>query len=171
MTIVVPLFAPGIDPQRLLRDWMPGAWIGAVRRAFGPHTALHSTHQGEVVENHPSHWLIALWAPQQLRQPFLRRWPEVVAMVATDDEAEAVVGLLRHVPEGNPLWVLNEELDWALMAEIVLLSEPHLLQFQNEALLRFIEIERQTTTARIVEGYGELRDRGAARAGIGPSRR
>ncbi|MED5619627.1 hypothetical protein [Ideonella sp. BN130291] len=153
MTIVVPLFPPGADSQRLLRDWMPGAWIGAVRRAFGPQTELHSTDQGELVEHHPPHWLIALWPPQSLQQPFLRRWPQQVLLLGAEEEAQAVVELLRHVPDGHRLWVLNEELDWALMAEIVLLSEAHLQPFQQQALQWFMDTERAASTDRILHSY------------------
>jgi hypothetical protein len=158
MTIVVPLFAPGVDSQRLLRDWMPGAWIGAARRAFGPQTELHSTDQGELVENHPPHWLIALWPPQTLQQPFLRRWPQQVQLLGAEEEAPAVVELLRHVPEGHRLWVLNEELDWALMAEIVLLSEAQLKPFQQQALQQFMDTERALSTGRILQSYAEPTD-------------
>ena len=162
---IVPFFAPGADPERLLHDWMPGAWIGAVRRAIGPLTELSSTPQGEVVEHRPPQWLLALWPPQRLQQPFLRRWPQLVALQPADDEAQAVVALLRQVPDGRRLWVLNEELDWALMAEIVLRSEapPPL---QARALHEFIEAERAATAARIVQAYGDPRE--AAQGGVVP---
>jgi len=151
---VVSLQVPGADPERLLRDWMPGAWIGAVRQAFGLRAEITSTPQGEVVESHPPHWLVALWPPQRLQRPFLRRWPRWVSLQPAETEAQAVVQLLRQVPEGAPLWVLHEELEWALLAEIVLIGEAGLLPFQQRGLQEFIDAERIATTARIRSAYG-----------------
>ncbi len=151
---IVSLQVPGADPERLLRDWMPGAWIGAVRQAFGLTTEITTTPRGEVVEAHPPHWLIALWPPQRLQRPFLRRWPRWVSLHAGETEAQAVVELLRHVPDSAPLWVLHEELEWALLAEIVLIGEAGLLPFQQRGLREFIDSERIATTARIRSAYG-----------------
>ncbi|MEW6705586.1 MAG: hypothetical protein AB1430_12115 [Pseudomonadota bacterium] len=150
---VVSLHVPGVSPERLLRDWRPGAWIGAVRQAFDRTTELSSTPLGEVVEAHPPHWLVALWSPQRLQRPFLRRWPRWVSLVPGESESAAGLALLREVPQDAALWVLHEELEWALMAEIVLLSEPGLQAFQQQALQEFIVAERTATTARIRSAY------------------
>ena len=154
MTVVSLHVAPGADPQRLLRDWMPGAWIGAVRQAFARSTEVTSTPQGELVEAHAPHWLVALWSPQRLQRPFLRRWPHWVSLHAAETEAQAVLELLRHVPEGGLLWVLQEELDWRPMAEIVLVAEPALRDYQRRQLDAFMRAEHESTTARIRSAYG-----------------
>jgi hypothetical protein len=142
------------DPrQRLLADWEPGAWVGAVRRAFGPQPELRRSVQGEIVDA-PSHWLIALWKPQRLQQPFLFRWPHVVLLHAGEDESTAIAELLQHVPWGERLWVVHDEIDWALLAEIVMLSESGLRGFHLRALHEFMRNEREATLARIARAYG-----------------
>lgn len=150
---IVPLHVPGADPQRLLRDWMPGAWIGAVKLAFDAVTELSSGPQGDVVENHPPHWLVALWPPQSLQQPFLRRWPQKVLLQPAEQEPQAVLTLLRELSERERLWVLNEDLDWALLAEIVLQVEA-LQGYQRGELQRFVESERAAMRGRIAWAYG-----------------
>jgi len=155
---VVPLQVPGVDPDRLLHDWRPGAWIGAVRQAVGRTTELSSTPQGELVEVHPPQWLVALWPPQQLQQPFLGRWPCWASLAPGEAEPEAVLALLPQLPERAALWVLHEDLDWALMAEIVLLGEPALQPFQQRGLREFVESERAATLARIRSAYSPSQD-------------
>jgi hypothetical protein len=154
MTVVSLHVAPGADPQRLLREWMPGAWIGAVRQAFGRSTEVVSTPQGELVEAHAPHWLVALWPPQHLQRPFLRRWPRWVSLIAAEAETQALLALLQQVPESAALWVLQEELDWALMAEVVLIAEPGLREYQQRQLEVFMRAEREATTQRIRSAYG-----------------
>ena len=136
---------------------MPGAWIGALRQVSARTTEVVSTPQGELVETRAPQWLLALWPPQRLQRPFLRRWPGWVSLHAAEAETHAVLELLRHVPAGASLWVLEEELDWALMAEIVLLSEPGLQEFQQRALKAFMQAERAATTSRILSAYGQAR--------------
>jgi hypothetical protein len=59
-----------------------------------------------------------------------------------------------QLPERAALWVLHEDLDWAQLAEIVLLGEPALRPFQQRGLREFIDTERAASTARIRSAYG-----------------
>jgi hypothetical protein len=143
------------DPNdRLLAEWQPGAWIGSIRRAFGPLPELRSVAEGEVIDNHPSHWLVALWKPQRLQQPFLFRWPQLVQLVAGEDESAALLELLQHVPWGERMWMVHADIDWSLLAEIVMLTEPGLRAFHYQALRGFMAEERRAALARIGRSYG-----------------
>ena len=69
----------GEGALRLLRAWQPGAWIGAVFKAFGPMAELVEADEAvpgaeDTFEHRPAMWLVALWKPQSLQQPFLQRW-------------------------------------------------------------------------------------------------
>jgi hypothetical protein len=150
-----PLSRLGPVQTRLLADWMPGAWIGAARRAIQPQAELYSSPQGEVVESHPAHWLIALWRPQRLQQPFLRRWPHMASLFEGDDEARVQEELLRHVPGDERLLLVSDDIDWALVAEIVMLAEPDLRPFHYRALQQFIVDERAAASRRISESYSD----------------
>lgn len=150
-TMAVP---PQVAHERCLDAWAPGAWIGAARRAIGPCAEPVEGDDGDTVfEHQPAQWLIALWAPQSLQQPFLRRWPALVHL-AVLAEADATAALLAHVPTGARLWLTNLELDWALLAEIVMLTEPQLAPWQHRELAQFILAERQATAEAIAQHYG-----------------
>lgn len=142
--------------QRLMLDWTPGAWVGAVRRAFGamPQPSAKAGAGADVIDHRPSHWLIALWRPQRLQQPFLFRWPYQVALHACEDQYEAMLQLLTQVPKGERLWVVSDDVDWGLLGEIVLLTEQGLTAFHYRALHEFIETERRLTLERIAQHYG-----------------
>ena len=142
-----------LPQQRLSDAWEPGAWIGAARRACGPVAEVVNGAQGEIVETHPPQLLLALWKPQRLERPFLRRWPQVV-WLSGEDLDHAPQALLREVPVPARLWVMDADVDWALLAEIVMRSESGLRPYQYQALQRFIVAERAATAASIDEAYG-----------------
>jgi hypothetical protein len=141
-----------LDRLRLLGEWQPGAWIGAVRKAFGPMAELAEDSDEDTFEHRPAQWLIVLWPPQSLREPFLRRWPAMVQLTANEGAA-AEQQLLDQVPPESRLWVHGFDVDWALMAEIVLLTEEDLQPWQHRELARFIVEQRQATAEAIAAHY------------------
>jgi len=121
-----------------------------VRRAFGPVAEI--VDGSDVVESHPPHSLLAIWRPLKVGQVILRRWPSVVSIVPGDTDA-AVSRILEQMPPRATLWLLEDNVDWALMAEIVMLSETGLSRFHYVELQRFIDAERVETLAAISSGY------------------
>ncbi len=140
--------------SRLLGEWHPAAWVGAVRRVFGPvaEVADDAGGDGSVVESHPPHSLFVAWSPLKPGQPLLRRWPSLVSIVGADGDG-AIAALLKALPPAASLWLTSHEIDWALMAEIVMLSEPDLAPFHYRELERFVAAERAATLAQISAAY------------------
>lgn len=144
---------PEPTDHRIVARPEPGVWIGAVRRAFGPISQVVETEQGDTIENHPPHYLVALWAPLRDDEAFLRRWPDSVSIALHDHEA-AIQELLRNLPIGARLWVTMQEIDWAVIAEIAMLSESQNFQPEHyRELERFIAQERAATLATISANY------------------
>ena len=143
-----------VSPARLLAQWQPGAWTGAVREVFQSTTEFVKIASGTAVETYPPHRLLLLWPPQRLDAPLLGRWPQQVRLsaVPADQASEA---LLKGVPEPDMLWLNSHpaDVDWALAAEIVLHHEPTLRPFQSTGLRAFIEAEREATFARLNADY------------------
>jgi hypothetical protein len=142
--------------QRVIRDYRPGAWVGSVRRAFGPVAHLPEDGDGAaegVIDSHPPHYLLALWQPLPPDRPFLPRWPMKVSLAAPDARA-AIHEMLAEVPPNETLWLTDQPLDWVLMAEIVMLCEEGLQPYQFRGLGEFIEAERQATRAAVSVHYG-----------------
>ena len=142
------------SPARLLAQWQPGAWTGAVREVFESTTEFVKTTSGTAVETYPPHRLLLLWPPQRLDAPLLGRWPQQVRLsaVRADQASEA---LLLGVPEPGLLWLNPHEadVDWALAAEIVLHHEATLRPFQSIGLRAFIDAEREASFARLNADY------------------
>lgn len=141
------------DPRfggRLMRRHKPGMWIGAVRRAFGPNVG--AVGDSGIIDTHPPHYLIALWKPLRWNEPFLPRWPSKASLVEPD-EAAGVAELLREVPKKEQLWLVEHELDWALIADIVMLCEATIEPYQRTALQAFARSARQATVASIRASY------------------
>jgi hypothetical protein len=142
--------------ERLVPQWAPGVWVAAVKRACGPLNELLAGDGGVVVDTHPSHSLLVLWKPPKspLRPPFLRRLPWLVTVEAVADADAALHRLLRHLPHDVPLCMARaEDVDWALMADIVLRSERALEPFLLRELQAFADAERAATRAAIDAGY------------------
>ena len=138
---------------RLARRYEPGRWVGGVRKAFGAVSEVVEGPEGLYIENHPPHYIVVLWKPLDGDACFLPRWPVKVAL-AQPDTAAAIRELLVDVPEGERLWLADQQVDWVLMAEIVMLSEPGLQPFHYRELKQFIDLEKKATLASISVNYG-----------------
>ena len=136
--------------RRLSRQWAPPLWIGAIRQAF------EAEQDGN--ELLPPHWLVALWEPLGEGRPLLPRWPAVAAIAPRSSE-QALLELMRHVPEGARVWLADEAIDWALVAQIVLDSDRHLEDYHRRGLAAFIRAQREADSATIAQTYSD-RDAG-----------
>lgn len=136
--------------KRLVSTYAPGVWVGAIRQAFEA--------GGPAAQRHPAHYLVALWEPLQGGAPRLPRWPAVAAIASPDAQA-ALLELVRHLPASERLWLSDESVDWALVAEIVLRSDRHLEAFHREGLQQFIDACRRSDAQRIAAEYSD-RDAG-----------
>lgn len=143
--------------KRLATTHASGVWIGAVRQAFeaGEQT---SPADANVLERYPAHYLVALWEPLEANRVVLPRWPAVAAIASPDANA-ALLELVRHLPQHARVWLCDEAVDWALIAEIVLRSDRHLEGYQRLGVEHFIERCRQDDAARIASDYSD-RDAG-----------
>lgn len=139
---------------RLLAQWQPGAWTGAVRQVFDSTTEFVTTANGPAVETYPPHRLLLLWPPLSLRTPLPARWPQQVRLSAVTVR-DAPAALIALVPGDAPLWLLPDggDIDWALAAEIALHHEPALRPFQATGLRNFLAAEREATYARLNADY------------------
>ena len=144
---------PATHP-RLLRQWQPGAWTGALRELLAAATEIVNTPAGTVVQSYPAQHLLLLWPPQRLDAPLLGRWPQQLQWLdgPSDQSTEA---MLAALPAQALLWLLPDAqaVDWALAAEIVLTHQPTLRPFQADALRGFIAAEREAGFARLNSRY------------------
>ena len=139
--------------RRLVKRYQPGHWIGGLRRAFGPVAEIGENSLFGDLETHPTHYLVALWRPLDSASAFLPRWPSKVSIV-TPDPLTAARELLSDVPRRARMWVAGPEIDWSLVARIVILGESGLQAFQHRELQAFIRAERRATLAAISVRYG-----------------
>ena len=137
--------------HRLARHYRPGHWVGGVRKAFGAVTEVADTPAADL-ESHPPHYLAALWKPLSPAQPFLQRMP-AHAVLVTPDPVAAVRGLLVEVPSGERLWLTTAGIDWALVAQIVMLGEKNLAPYQYRELGNFAKAEERALMAAISVHY------------------
>jgi hypothetical protein len=139
---------------RLLTQWQPGAWTGAVRQVFDSTTEFVTTANGPAVETYPPHRLLLLWPPLSLAAPLPARWPQQVRLSAVTAR-DAAAALIDLVPGNAPLWLQPDTgaIDWALAAEIALHHEPALRPFQATGLRAFLEAEREATYTRLNADY------------------
>ena len=147
---------PARNP-RVLAQWQPGAWSGAVREVFDSTTEFVTTANGPAVETHPPHRLLLLWPPLNLAAPLPSRWPRQVRLSAAPAHQAAEL-LLALMPDGALLWLqpdadARQAADWALAADIVLHHEPALRPFQITGLRAFIDAEREATFTRLNAFY------------------
>jgi hypothetical protein len=129
-----------------------GAWIGAHLRIAGPSHEIIETDMGDAVETLPPQHLFALWKPHKRDEPFLRRFPHVAALVSVE-EAALQETMLRRLPESAKLCVLRVDADWALVAQIVMVTDDHLRAEQHRLLQAFIDGERRKTLTTIGTSY------------------
>jgi hypothetical protein len=119
--------------RRLCTGHAPGVYIGAIRQAFG---------EGEIVlaeriERYPAHYLVALWEPLAPGVPVLPRWP-LVAAIASPDSHAALLQLVSHLPADAKVWLATEAVDWALIADIVRLTDRNLSPYHHVELERLV---------------------------------
>ena len=144
------------DP-RLLPDWQPGAWAGALRVVLPASTEFVTTAAGPVVETYPPQHLLLLWPPQPSGAPLQGRWPQQVRLSGGPAHS-AEQALLALVPADALLWLqhattADDPIDWALAAEIVLHHNAALRPFQAQGLRDFIATEREATFSRLNSSY------------------
>lgn len=140
---------------RLLGQWQQGAWAAGSRQVLEASTEIINTPQGPLIETYPAQYLVAWWAPSGRSTPQLRRWPSSAWLCAAETSA-LPDALLAQVPEPCAMWWLPEQsdlVDWAAVAEIVLIHEPGLRPFQSAALRSLIEREREAAFARMNDHY------------------
>ena len=140
--------------RRLARRHEPGAWVGAIRQAFDAvsEQALHG------IERFPPHYLVAVWEPIEQGGLLLPRWPAVAAIASPDAQA-ALLRLVSHVPTPARVWLTDEAVDWALVAEIVLRTDRHLAAYHRRELEAFIAACRKADAELIARTYTD-RDEG-----------
>jgi hypothetical protein len=132
----------------------PGLWIGAYRRIAGPTHEVVETPLGDEVENRPPQYLLAAWKPLRRGEPFPRRFP-ALAELAAAEEASVAEGLLKRLPDGARLAVPRFDVDWALVAQIVMVTDDRLSAAQHQMLQAFIESERRQTLTTIGTHYSQ----------------
>lgn len=134
---------------RLARRHHLGDWIGGLRRLSGP---IAEFGEDDWLDTHPPIYMVALWKPVSERLPVLSRWPYKATLVSPDSAA-AARELLADVPTDKRLWLAGEHIDWAHVAEIVMIGERHLRPFHYRELQAFIAAERKATLAAISVHY------------------
>ena len=144
------------DP-RVLSKWAPGAWFGSFKPVCEATAEFLTSPHGPVVETYPPQMLLALWAPRVGDDgPLVGHWPEKALLAAAPGTgAECAVGssLLEHLPPDATVWLGEVDVDWALVAELVLHHEPALRPFQLKALRGFADAERLAVFERLNNGY------------------
>ena len=130
---------------RLLPQHRPGCWLGLVIRAFG----------GEL-----PHWLVAGWEADAVG--LYGRLPEF-AVMASPDADRALAQLFAQVPpDARVLLVSPEQVDAALVAQMVLEVDRNLQPWHRDALQAFVDAQRAADLARIRGRYTD-RDEGFER--------
>ena len=152
---------------RVLAQWQPGVWTGAVRQVLEGSTEFVTTAQGPAVETHAPQHLLLLWPPQRVDAPLLGRWPQQVRLcsgAARAPDADATETLLATLPADARLWLQpdGDAVDWALAAEILLTHESALRPHQVDGLRAFIVAEREASFARLNSRYHRPEAGGAA---------
>ncbi|GCL62243.1 hypothetical protein [Pseudaquabacterium pictum] len=138
---------------RLLPQWQPTAWVGAVRLVFDSATEFVQTASGPAVETYTAHRLLLLWPPQA-GAGLPGRWPQQAQLLAVPAR-EVGVAALALLPADATLWLMpaSEGVDWALGAELVLHHLPTLRPYQLQRLRDFIAAEREADFARLNDRY------------------
>ncbi len=107
----------------------------------------------------PDHFIGAAWSAAG-RAPV--RWPEAV-VIGSPAAANALALLFAQLPEGARLFLAGvDEVDAALVAEILLGSDRNLEPYQRDALRAFIAAAHERTRAVIGARYTD-RDPGFER--------
>lgn len=134
--------------RRLARQHERGAWVGAIRQCF--EAVSEATPDG--IERFPPHYLVAVWEPMEEGRLLLPRWPAMAA-IASPDAQTALLELMSHVPAPARVWLTDEAVDWALVAQIVLRTDRHLAPYHRRELEGFIASCREADAQRIAQTY------------------
>lgn len=130
----------------------PGVWLAVQRRLRGPGSQVHETPYGDEVENLPPLHLVALWRPLAAGQLVLRRFPAAARLVGVEGDA-LNARVLRWVPAPARLHWAELEVDWGLIAEIALASDPALGASELRLLQRVMHRERERRFEQIRRRY------------------
>jgi hypothetical protein len=132
---------------RLLARPEPGGWIGIVVKAIDARE-----HELAGARAHtPPHYLVGAWAPGP--DGLYPRLPEFAA-IASPDGARALRELFAHLPAGARIHLADERVaDAALLAEMVLVCDRNLEDWQREALERFALDRRAALRVEIAQRY------------------
>lgn len=151
----IPAVTPAAEGHpRLLAAWQPQAWTALVRRLADASVEVRQAAGGSQVHHHAPQWLCALWPPLGDAPPLLARWPELAAVVDADSATQALRALLDDLPPDAELWRADLlDVDWALLAELVVRRDAALRPAQAAALRELAEQEREASLARIGAGY------------------
>jgi hypothetical protein len=141
-----------VDPvriaRRLARRYEPGCWIGVVVHAIAE---ADSDVDGESVRT-PDHYLGAAWSPAPGPMP---RFPDIV-VIGSPGSDNALAELFVHLPPDAKLWLAGrDEVDVALVAEILLANDANLEPYHRAALEAFVATERSRTSAIIASRYSD----------------
>lgn len=138
---------------RLLAQWQPAAWVGAVRLVFDSATEFVQTANGPAVDTWPAHRLLLLWPPQA-SAGLPGRWPHHAQLLTVPPHAVGVAAL-DLLPPDALLWLMpgTDGIDWALGADLVMHHLPALRPFQLQRLRAFIDAEREADFARLNDRY------------------
>jgi hypothetical protein len=121
--------------RRLAPRWEPTCWTGIVVRAI---PAREIEIAGAVIRT-SDHFIGGAWAPAE-RAP--ARWPEAV-VIGSPTADNALAELFVHLPDAARLFLAGvDDVDAALVAEILLAGDCNLERYQRDALRVFIERER-----------------------------
>ncbi len=132
---------------RLLDRPEPGGWIGIVVKAIDARA-----HELAGASAHtPPHYLLGAWAPGT--DGLYPRLPEFAA-IASPDGVRALRELFVHLPAGARIHLADERVaDAALLAEMVLVCDRNLEDWQREALERFALERRAALRVEIAQRY------------------
>jgi hypothetical protein len=153
---------PSPDPQqdalqelarRIAAHWAPDCWFAFVIEAL-PESI---EQEGEDTVHHPPHFLVGVWEP--VPAPPLGQLPNAAAIVSRTAQ-HAAAELLRLVPKDAKLLMLRrEDVNAALIADMILCADSTLDGYYRSALEAFVVTERERWRAMIASDYTD-RDEG-----------
>jgi hypothetical protein len=142
----------GKAPTRVVESLAPGVWVGAYRRLVGPSSEVVDTQFGQEVENVAPQYLMAVWKPMRPGHVTVRRYPTMARLLTSDSEAVLSV-MLRHVPVEAQLVIPEMEVDWGLIAQIVMLCDPELRPDQQRLMQAVMAREKVRVIEQIKKRY------------------
>ncbi len=140
------------SPTRVVETLMPGVWVGAYRRLVGPSSEVVDTQFGQEVENVAPQYLMAVWKPIRPGYVTVRRYPAVARLLSCDSDAVLSV-MLRYVPVDAQLVIPDIEVDWSLVAQIVMLCDPELRPDQQRLMNAVMIREKAKVVEQIKKRY------------------